>query len=123
MAHRARKKGKVRSQVLVAGVRPRERGGRARLGRRVRRGPEVGVGAGIRGSLACGTDGLVEAWRRRGWVRRDCGDEGDGCGRGRRSVWRRDGGRAQMDRMSLGCDPAIVFGGGTLIVMSRKMTT
>lgn len=45
--------GRVLSQRRTAGDMPVVTVGRARLGRRVRRGPEEGVGAGIKGSC-CG---------------------------------------------------------------------
>ena len=110
-----RKMGMVKSQVRVAGVRPRERFGSARFGRRERRGPEVGLGGGIKDSDegclvelgGCACD-VVDALR----VRRVCVRRRDGedilAGWGR-IVCRRDTGRALSDLKSfmLSCEPRV----------------
>lgn len=51
--------------------------------------------------------------------------DGDGfsCARGRRIVWRRDGGRAQRERMSFVFDAAIVVLGGMVDFVMESSTS
>lgn len=112
---RRMKMGRVFSQRRVVGLRPETWGGRARFGRRERRGPELGFGGGIRGAFSASCVGVgfgrFEALGV-GWVdefRSWCCDlrfRCDNCrcddalrGR-RRSEWRRLGVRLEMDRRS-----------------------